>query len=872
MGSSYPTPPSGMGATFSGSIGFGGDAVQGDKIVVAPAAKLIRPEQLPHADPNFVGRTGLLERLECLLEESRQIGVGLVVALHGMPGVGKTSLAVHWAHRLKLTFSEGHLFLNLRGYYESSPLTSGSALGQLLRTLGVDPKAVPTDEAEQEALFRSLTAGRRMVILLDNATSSDQVRPLLPGHPSCVTIVTSRRMLTGLVAHDGARPMAVELFSPAEVYALMCTTLGDRRVNRERAASADLGGRCAFLPLALSIAIAGLDMRPDKTISSVVRGLSKGNRLSRLRLDDDPHNAVRVAFERSYRDLTPALSQAFRRLCLIEGPTFTSDCASALLEVSESEAENMLGALEQEHLIEVIESRRFRIHDLIYDFGRERLTEDDDAVCQAAVRRLLLHRLATAQDRAAGLDDSADWFETERHNLQAAFHQAAAASQERVACQLAATLHKFLQLKRYVLDDITIHEKGLHVAEGLGDEYLRFRMMLNLSQAHLQLGDFDKAAQYVRRSLTLRDRDAEALRTLALVHYDLHDYEAALESASQSLEICRANGDRVGMGQTLCCMSRTYWRQGDLRSAEEMAMEALSIHRTLRDKRSEADALDLVAHIRRRLGRYAQARDYAYEALSIRKELQDRFGEAATLDNIARSLRRLGHLGSAQQHALTSLKIRTKIVDRLGEGESHDTVSRIYRVCQKSDKALEHVMSALKIRREVGDRRGEAETLENLARLLRWTGQLDQALSAAHQSLLIVEEIADHYGKASALDCLARIHIDMGDLHEALRCAEAAISVGGSLQDSFGQGRRLHNRATILLHLGEPTVALADLRKALHIQESSDDRLGELRTRESLAQAYAASGDEAGRHQAEAAAERLRSAMYIEFEISEERA
>ncbi len=796
---------------------IGGDVIYGDKFVFGLRfTPKVRPAQLPSDDPAFTGREGQLAHLDWLLQTARQASCGLIVALHGMPGVGKTALAVHWACRLRTIFPDGQLFLDLRGYCSGSAMTSAEALGQLLRSLGVDADTIPTEEAEQQALFRSLTAGKNMLVLFDNAASTEQVRPLLPGH-SCLTIVTSRRMLTGLVAHEGARSISVGLLTLRESMALMRTMLGDRRVDDEPVASADLGERCAYLPLALRIAVAGLELRPHKPIASTLQELSTQHRLSRLELDDDPQNAVRAAFARSYRDLTPALRCAFRYLSLIDGPDFTPEHVATLLDIDEPEARRQLCALEREHLVEVTTTGRYRLHDLINDFGRECLAAEDPIARRRALRRYLEYCLTHVEKR------DIVWCEAERCTLVAAVRQAAA-DYDPIACHLAAALHDFLQTRRYARDDVDIHEVALDVAAHLQEENLQLRMALNLGQAYWQAGDYD----------------------------------AALDAAVRSLELCRGRPERSGEGEALLCMARTYLRLADPDKARRYADAAWRIYRDLRDLRGQANALDVTVQVCRSLGRCGESLGWASRALKIRREIGDRPGEAAILDNVARSLRRLRRQSGALDHAYQALKIRAELADEVGEGQSHETLARIHRGRGDFELAMRHAESALRLRRTVGDRWGEAETLEGIARILRSDDRPEEALGFAHQALLLVDELGDLQAKASTLDCLARIHGDLGRLERALEYAKEAVLIGDRVRDWFGQGRRLHNRGVILLRLGRPTFALVDLRAALRVQRDSDDRLGELLTLESLAEACAAIGDESGRRDAMAKAGDLR--------------
>jgi hypothetical protein len=302
--------------------------------------------QLPAEVVDFVGRAELVERIRSLFAPPDVARLGVpVVTLSGLPGVGKTELAIHVAHLLRPQFPDGQLFLNLRGYSPNPPVRPVEALARFLRALGVSPERIPLDLDEQSALFRSTLTGRRVLLVLDNAISPDQVRPLLPGNATCAVIVTSRDSLHGLSAVNGAHRVPVDAVTGDEAEALLAKIIGARRAAVEPAATTELAATCGFLPLALRIAASNLAAMPGQSIASYVRELRSEDRVAAFTIDGDDQAAVRLAFDLSYDALKPELARLFRLLSLVPGPDFDRYAAAGLAGLGLAQAQRMLGAL-----------------------------------------------------------------------------------------------------------------------------------------------------------------------------------------------------------------------------------------------------------------------------------------------------------------------------------------------------------------------------------------------------------------------------------------------------------------------------------------------------------------------------------------------
>ncbi|MBT2224892.1 AfsR/SARP family transcriptional regulator [Nonomuraea sp. NEAU-A123] len=347
------------------------------------------PAQLPPKPGQFTGRAAELGLLDSVATGGDTAGIAMIT---GAGGVGKTALALHWGHRIRSRFPDGQLYVNLHGHSPERPLRPIEALGQFLRGLGVPAERVPAAEEEASAAYRSLLADRRILVILDDAGSEEQVRPLLPSGRRCAAVITSRDRLAGLVARDGAVPVPLGMLAPDEAGTLFGRLLGGERLAAERDAARELARVCGYLPLALRIAAAGILGRPSAGIAGQVRRLTM-TRLSSLAVGGDPHAAVRGAFDLSYRRLDPPSRRLFRLLGLIPGPTFTAEAAAALSGAPLSETDHLLCRLAAAHLIEEGEPGRYTFHDLMREYARERARAEE-----------------SEPDRTRALDALMDWY------------------------------------------------------------------------------------------------------------------------------------------------------------------------------------------------------------------------------------------------------------------------------------------------------------------------------------------------------------------------------------------------------------------------------------------------------------------------------
>lgn len=632
-----------------------------------PVAEPVVPRQLPAPARHFVGRDSAMSELDRLCEAASGDSV-IISVIRGTGGVGKTALAVRWAHRAAGRFPDGQLFVNLRGFDPASePLTPGEAIRGFLDSFAVPGERIPVGLDAQASLYRTLLSGRRMLIVLDNARDVDQVRPLLPGSPGCMAIVTSRHELTGLVADEGAQPLTLDLLTTDEARRLLASHLGEVRLNAEPAATGELVTRCAQLPLALAIIAARAAAHPTFPLATFSAELADAQR----RLDavdgGDPHTQMRSVLSWSYRRLSTQAARLLRLLGLHRGKDITVAAASNLAGVPMNQARQLLSDLARAHLVTEQSMGRYSLHDLLSAYAMEQAQAHDTAEERhAAVRRLLTyycHAASVADALAAphrrrtplpspeplppndlpALHDhlgAVAWLEAERGNLVAAVRLARDHHHDDLAWRLANLLWPLFNLDKHWDDWIGTHTIGLACARACKDGNAEFTMLSSLGTAYRECRQFDESVRCHREALELsramgdRRGEAQALNGIGAAQADMGRIGAARPLLRQALRIRQEIGDRWGEAITICNIGEDDLCSGDPAAARELFQRALEIHREIGDRWGEAMALSLLGRAYAAQGQAEAAIEHLTRALQLHRESRDCSMEALALHHL----------------------------------------------------------------------------------------------------------------------------------------------------------------------------------------------------------------------------------------------
>jgi tetratricopeptide (TPR) repeat protein len=629
-----------------------------------------------------------LARLQIPVPRSSQTVV--ISAIDGTAGIGKTALAVYWAHSVRHLFTDGQLYVNLRGFDPgTTPLAPAEALQMLLEGLGVPPDQVPAVAETRAALYRSLLSGRRVLVVLDNAAETTQVEPLLPGDGPCMTVVTSRNRLDGLIVHRGAERIALDVLTPSEARALMASHLGEERLAAERRTVEELAARCDHLPLALTIVAARAASYPSFPLRALVDELrDERHRLDALDTGDLTTN-IRAVFSWSYRRLPAATARVFRLLGLHAGPGVGLAAAAALAGMSEQQTRQHLSVLARAHLVEQHMPHRFRFHDLLRVYAAERASEDETASDQhSALRRMLDSYLHCAHNASRQLnthrptipieapqpgavisqftvdDDAMRWFQEEYENLLATVEWAAAHDFGEYAWRLALAFWQYLYLCGRWYEMIAIHETVLPAADAASEKTAAPAVHANLGVSEAQLGNYQAAVAHFRKALDgyyhAGDLDGQgnALDSLAWVEGMAGHFPEAVDWCEQALTIYRQTGDRDGEARALDSLGVAHAGLGQYEQAIDYGRQALELHIQTANRIGQAHTLHSLGRCHAQAGDYDRAVVHYQEALGHCREITDRQDEANNLRDLGVAFRELGRFAEARtcwQDALTIL-------------------------------------------------------------------------------------------------------------------------------------------------------------------------------------------------------------------------
>lgn len=707
------------------------------------------PRQLPCSIADFTGREGLVTEIKQILSGEHGSATSpyavRIVAISGKGGVGKSTLAVRVAHEMVKLFPDGHLYGDFQNPVSADP--TATLLVRFLRALGASGSAIPEDVHEQAELYRSMLASKRLLVVLDDVRSEQQVLPLLPGSPNCAVIVTSRVRLSGL---PGADWVDVDVFDTEKSMELLAKVVGHERVRSEQPAAIELVHCCGGLPLALRIAGARLASRPHWRIAELVRRLADEAR----RLDEFTHRGLelRSNIGVSYRGLPLQAQRLFRLFALVQAPDFPGWTAAALLDTDLAEAEDVLESLVDARMLDTVryagERIRYRFHALIRVYALEQLvaTEPADerghalarllgawlALAEEAHRReyggdyTILHGTAPrwrppGGEAAVVMDDAIDWWDTERAALVAAIRQAAAAGLGELCWDLALTSVTLFELKGYFDLWRETAELGLEVAVRDGNRTGHAAMLYSLGTLHMFQKRLPEATQCFAQALEIFEADqhthgrALVLRSIALVDGLYGNSAAMLAKYADALELMRAVGDRMGEAQILGSMAKFWIDEGDAERARTMLDQALGICQEVKCLRGEAQVLYLFAYLYLGTDQIELARQALHRVLLIVRDIGDRIGETYALCGLGIVRHREGRPENAETTLLHALALAKRVGERLMEGEALYALGEVGLARGNSAAAAAHLAEASQLFEDLGSVLWQAKTLGLLA-------------------------------------------------------------------------------------------------------------------------------------------------------------
>jgi tetratricopeptide (TPR) repeat protein len=738
------------------------------------------PQQLPTDVQGFVNRHHELGLLHDVMSDAK--GAMRLLVITGTAGVGKTCIALRFAHTIRDRFPDGQLYADLRGYDPHAPVTAEQVLARFLRALDVPATQIPVDAEGMAALFRSRLAGRRLLVLLDNAATVAQVRPVLPATPGCLAVVTSRNRLSGLTVREGARRITVNVLNEEEAISLLCAVTAKDRPQDAPEELRQLARLCARLPLALRIAAERAASRPHMPLHELIEDLRDESSLwdALSTHDDEEADAVRSVFAWSYRALPAEAAQLFRRLGLHPGPEFSDHAAAALTATTTRRVRRLLDTLVGTHMVEQVAPDRYRFHDLLRAYAQEQAEHDEPPVaCAQARQRVLgwyLHCADAAQAQIAphearlpldpldsditpltfsGYDEAIHWYEAERDNLVAATGTAARTGLHRLSWQLAIVLRAIFMGLNPFQDWLATSRIGLESARLDGERHAEAELQESLGMAYTQAGQLDMGEHHYQAALTIRreladDRgEALTLNGLGLLQLRRRELVRARTSIELSLEKFRAIGDAYWATIMSMNLAGIAAELGSTATAERLANGALTTLRNQGNKRAEGNALRILSAISLESGEPESALSYAQHAMEIALDLDNAVAEGYWLLDLARAQRAVGQPGEALASYHRAALLQRQLGDRAREALAWDGTGETYRELGRPQEAIDFHRRAIEAFQALRDDWHAARALDHLAAALVEINATEDAAHHRRRARDLLRDLDDP--KANAL-------------------------------------------------------------------------------------------------------------------------
>ncbi|MEU1734758.1 tetratricopeptide repeat protein [Streptosporangium sp. NPDC020145] len=754
--------------------------LKNDPTLLPAPRKEAAPNTLPRDKQTFTGRTAELDQLVGF--QARRDTV-TVLAIDGMAGVGKTALAVHLAHRLTGDYPDGQLYLDLHGHdAQNDAMDPATALDRLLRDLGIPGKLVPNGLDGRAAMWRAELARRKVLILLDNAARHDQISDLLPGTPGSLVVITSRRRLAGL---DDVHSLSLNVLPPEDGAVLLRRIAGPGRAFQEEGV-ASVVRLCGHLPLAIQLVGSRLKNRAAWDAADIAELLSRTRR--RLPAIKAGNREITAAFELSFHALDERLKQAFWRLGLHPGADLTPESASALLDTSLAEAEEILDEFVDHHLIDEPRKGRYRFHDLIREYALLLSDREPEASRTEVLGRAFDHYLLTADaaDRLLypyrardplgvpcppsqvvefdSADQASTWMEAELDNLVLIVHHGWA----KHAALLAHVLSRHLDLLSRWAEGAALHERATTIYRELNDRSGLAYALADLGMAQCQTGQYDEALLHVAEAMEIQRAAGnqraigELLDQSGVVHWQRSEYDVAFGYFEQALQIRRTVGDRNGQANTLNNIAVIHWHRGDYPRAAERMWEAFGMYQEDHDLRGQQVTMNNIGYVEVRFGHYEEALRHYEKAASLNPNLDPR-NAAIRLNNLAYVYQYMGRYAEAFEYYQKSLEGHRRIGDRWYEAEVLNNIGSYYMRLGKNSKALAQYQTAMSISIETANQHQHCIALRGIGTTHLKASRNETAIFFYKKSLELAQRIGDVYEEACALDELGTAFAQTGE-------------------------------------------------------------------------------------------------------------
>ena len=778
----------------------------GEVLTAGEGAAAAATRTLPRDIASFTGRAAELAQLAGAVTGAAEAGGGVVGihAIGGMAGVGKTAFAVHAAHALADSFPDGQFFLPLHAHTPGQrPVDPAEALASLLLTAGVGAQQIPPGLQARAGRWRDYLAGKKVLLLLDDAASHEQVTPLLPGTGGSVVLITSRRHLTALA---DAAVISLDTLAAGEAAALMARLAGRPDLDSGDGAAAEITRLCGYLPLAIGMLARQLHHHSAWTAAGLAADLAAA--AGRLELMHAENLSVAAAFDLSYQDLTAGQQRLFRRLGVHPGTDIDAYAAAALDGTGTPAARRQLDGLYDHYLLAEPARGRYRLHDLLGEHARALAFAGDPADADAAAERLLdyyLHTAAAAGQHIETRNTAADrplpgdrpavapqlataaqasaWLDAERPNLHAAAGYAAASGRPGHAIAIPAAISGFLFARGHWDQSTGLLQAALAAARQAGD----------------------------------RAGQAGALNELGLLQRVTGDYPAATTSHQQALEMYRGLGDRLGQASALDQLGRVQFEIGDFPAATTSHQQAIALFRDVGHRVGQALAIDNLGTVQSWTGDYPAATASHQQALDLFRDLGHRMGQASAISNLGIVQAWTGDYPAATASYQQVLELFRNLADPQGQANAFLNLGEVQRLTGDYPAAAASQQQALDLFRDLGHRQGQAGAINNLGIVQLRTGDYRAAAASLTEALGMFRDLGHRGGQAEVLNYLGEVLARSGDSHQAQEHYARALAIAREISAPLEEAHALEGLGHCLLQDGGPGDAAAQWQQALAI-------------------------------------------------------